>query len=65
MEQSQNVTVTVVNVGDLIDHSINQTTVTFGGYVCPLPPVKLDVTVGLDDTRASSAMVTVSEVTKM
>jgi hypothetical protein len=61
MDQSQNVTVTAVSVGDLIDHGINQTTVTFGGYVCPLPSVKLDVTVGLDDTCASSAMVTVSE----
>jgi hypothetical protein len=61
MDQSQNVTVTAVSVGDLIDHSINQTTVTFGGYVCPLPSVKLGVTVGLDDTCASSTTITVPE----
>jgi len=61
MDQSQKVTVTAVSVGDLIDHSINQTTATFDGYVCPLPSVKLGATVGLDDTCASSATVTVPE----
>jgi pimeloyl-ACP methyl ester carboxylesterase len=61
MDQSQNVTVTGVSVGDLIDHSINQTTVTFGGYVCPPPSVKLSATVGPDDTCTSSTTVTVPE----
>jgi hypothetical protein len=51
--------VTGAGIGDLIDHSVNAKSCSFGGYVCPLPAVTLELTVSPNNTCPGSTVLSV------